>query len=51
MKQIELLRRIVAAPGIFSCPGARAAAKDELFKKLRRHNIKIKKRTQTKLEL
>lgn len=51
MKQIDLLKRIIAKPGVYSCPEQREAAKKRLWKKIQRRDNKLIKRTQTKLEI
>jgi len=51
MKSIELLKRIIKTPFIFSSEQKRAIAKYNLLEKMKRRNRKILKRSQTKLEL
>lgn len=49
MKQIELLKRIISTPNIFRNEWQRFYARENLEKKLKRRDKKIKQLTQTKL--
>ena len=51
MKQIELLKRLIESPGIYVDEAQREQAKKNLFLKMKRRDVKIKKKTQLNLEL
>jgi hypothetical protein len=51
MKQLDLLKRIVARANVFSSADQRAKARVNLTEKIRRRDVKVKNNTQLKLPL
>lgn len=49
MSQLSLLKRILRTPGIFSTPGQRATARDNLDKKIAARDKRRAKRQQLKI--
>jgi hypothetical protein len=51
MKQIHLLKKLLATPGIYATPQQRQQARANLLDKMKMRDYKLQKKTQTKLEL